>query len=241
MLEFMKQYFPKLLAFVVAVLIFMQVLPPDYNPFDDGDSTSVSEISEDPSNPSNWTVEQIVDYYKTAAAATKGQSGQSYEILELPSVLNLIKSTINNALSQRSVPIEGITGGYENLTASDLTNATASKSGLYVTINLTPKDQTDGIKGRAKEGTVGHVVDVIDGVGEAVGVLGVPAEYPEGSVTLEYKNAYAKNIKINTLTGRIVSGEWGYDLFVTVNGAKLAGIKLNNVKASFSYTVSYPA
>ena len=108
-------------------------------------------------------------------------------------------------------------------------------------MNLIPVEQIDGIYGKKKEGTVGHVVDVLDGVATAVQAIGLPAEYPDGSVTLNYKNAYAKNIIINTKTGKIVSGEWGYDLYVTINGAKLSVVTLKDVEASFAYKVKYPA
>ena len=240
MLEFMKQYFPKLLAFLVAILIFFQVLPPDYDPFEDS-PTSISDIDDDSSNPSKWSVEHIVEYYKAAAGATSGQSAQSFEIIELPAIVNVVKGVINSALSQNSISFDGITGGYENLVASDLKSAQAYSLGNYIYISLVPREQVDGIYGKKKEGTVGHVVDVLDGVATAVQAIGLSAEYPDGSVTLDYKNAYAKNIKINTRTGEIVSGEWGYDLYVTVNGAKLAGITFKNVEAAFSYKVNFPA
>ena len=192
-------------------------------------------------DPSKWTAAQIVDYYKVAASKTKGKSGQKMTIQNLPGILNAIKGPINNALEKRSAPFDGITGGYKGLQASDLTSASASASGNYVIINMTSKEQIDGAYGKATEGTTGHLVSVLDGVATAVEALGVPAEYPEGSVKLDYKNGFAKNIKINTKTGQIESGEWGYDLYVTLNGAKLAGIKLTNVNATIIYRVHYPA
>lgn len=192
-------------------------------------------------DPSKWTTAQIVDYYKKAANATKGKSAQKMTIQEVPGVLNLLKGPINNALEKRSTPFDGITGGYKSLQASDLTSANAKASGNYVIINLFPKEQIDGAYGKATEGTTGHVVSVLDGVATAVDALGVSAEYPEGSVKLDYKNGYAKNIKINTKTGKIESGEWGYDLYITINGAKLAGIKLTNVNALILYRVNFPA
>ena len=183
----------------------------------------------------------IVDFYKKAAAATKGKSAQSMTIQELPGALSVLKGVISNAMAKNSTSFDGITGGYWNLTASDLTSANAKASGNYIIINMNAKEQIDGAYGKAKEGTTGHLVDVLDGVASVVNALGVPAEYPDGSVKLDYKNGYAKNIKINTKTGQIESGEWGYDLYATVNGAKLAGITLRNVNAVIIYRVKYPA
>ncbi|MBQ7580686.1 MAG: hypothetical protein IJU39_05200 [Clostridia bacterium] len=192
-------------------------------------------------DPANWSTEQIVDYYKKAAAATKGKSAQTMSIQELPAILSPLKGVIGNALAKSSTPFDGITGGYQNLTASDLTSASAKASGNYIIINMNAKEQIDGAYGKAKEGTTGHLVTVLDGVASVVDALGVSAEYPEGSVKLDYKNGYAKNVKINTKTGQIESGEWGYDLYANVNGAKLSFLTLRNVNAVIIYRVKYPA
>lgn len=204
-------------------------------------STKKSGSTTNSNDPSKWTTAQIVDYYKKAAAASKGKSGQTMTIQEVPGILSPLKGAINNALAKSSTPFDGITGGYANLVASDLTSAKASASGNYVIINMNAKEQIDGAYGKATEGTVGHLVSVLDGVATAVAALNVSAEYPEGSVKLDYKNAFAKNIKINTKTGQIESGEWGYDLYVTINGAKLSVFTLKNINATIIYRVKYPA
>lgn len=204
-------------------------------------STTKKPATTTSNDPSNWTTQQIVDYYKKAAAATTGKSMQKMSIQEIPGVLNIIKGPINSALEKRSGSFNGITGGYKNLKASDLTSASAKQSGNYIIINMTPKEQIDGAYGKAEEGTTGHLVSVLNGVATALADLGVKGEYPDGSVKLDYKNGYAKNIKINAKTGKIESGTWGYDLYVNINGAKLAGITLKNVNALILYRVSFPA
>ena len=192
-------------------------------------------------DPSKWSTAQIVEYYKKAAAATKGQSAQSMTIQEVPAILSPLKGAISSALAKNSTPFDGITGGYQNLTATDLTSASAKASGNYIIINMTAKEQIDGAYGKAKEGTTGHLVTVLDGVASVVDALGVSAEYPDGSVKLDYKNGFAKNIKINTKTGQIESGEWGYDLYANINGAKLSVFTLRNVNAVIVYRVKFPA
>ena len=200
-------------------------------------STSASNSND----PSKWTAAQIVDYYKKAANISKQKSSQTMNLQEIHGILSPLKGIINKALQNNSAPFDGITGGYKSLVASDLTAANAKASGNYVIINMNAKEQIDGAYGKSTEGTVGHLVSVLDGVATAVDALGVPAEYPEGSVKLDYKNAFAKNIKINTKTGQIESGEWGYDLYITLNGAKLSVITIKNVNALLIYRVQYPA
>lgn len=195
----------------------------------------------DSSDPSKWTTQQIVDYYKKAASMSKGKSAQTMTITELPGIFSRLEGLINSTLQKNSQPFSGITGGYAKLTASDLKSASAKKSGNYIIINMVPKTQVDDAYGKATEGTTGHLISVLDGVAMAVDALGVSAEYPDGSVKLTYKNGFAKNIKINTKTGVIESGSWGYDLYVSLNGCKLSFIPIKNVNGTVLYRVSYPA
>lgn len=204
-------------------------------------ATKAPASSSNSNDPSKWTTQQIVDYYKKAASLAKGKSAQTMSIDEVPGILNLLKGLINNTLKERSEPFDGITGGYDKLQASDLKSASAKKSGNYIIINMVPKTQVDGAYGKSTEGTVGHLVSVLDGVATAVDALGVKAEYPEGSVKLEYKDGYAKNIKINAKTGVLESGSWGYKININLNGCKLSGITLKNVNAVITYSVVYPA
>lgn len=258
MLEFMKNYFPKLLSFVVAVLILVGVLPKDYDPFEEPTS-SVTEISQtnpedphtvieepetppaDPNDPSSWTVAQIVDFYKTAAKKTDAKGCKSHsemKTVSLKNVPSLLKSTVENAINSNKEDRDGITGGYANLKASDLQIATARKDGNKIIITMIPKDQTDGSNGREGEGTVGHVIYVVNGVEQVLSKTGMTGNFPEGTVRIEYKHAYANNIVVNVSTGLIESGTWGYDAYVYLNGCTVSGFKLNNIEAVIKYTVT---
>ena len=203
-----------------------------------GNKTTAAATSND---PSKWTTQQIIDYYKKAASISKGKTAQTMTITELPGILSPLKGMINGALKSNSTPFSGITGGYANLTPSDLKSASAKKSGNYIIINMIPKTQVDDAYGKATEGTTGHLISVLDGVAMAVDALGVSAEYPDGSVKLTYKNGYAKDIKINTKTGVIESGSWGYDIDILLNGCKLSFITLKNVSGTVLYRLKYPA
>ncbi|MBQ7653541.1 MAG: hypothetical protein IJS17_00530 [Clostridia bacterium] len=239
MLEFMKKYFPKMLSFIVAVLIFLQILPSDYDPFrDDNTSASVTQVIEDPTDPeadtttvetdpddpSTWTVSQIVGFYKTAAEKTEKsgcRSKQTMEMVSLEGAPAMFKGTIEKAINSNSKEFDGLTGGYENLSESNLQLATARKNGANVILTMIAKDQTDGVSGKEGEGTVGHLVYVIDGVDQVLKETGMTGSFPEGSARLDYKHAYANNIVVNTQTGLIENGEWGYDVFVYLNGCSV--------------------
>lgn len=194
------------------------------------------------SDPSTWTTQQIVDYYKAAAGNTKGQSYQQMALKgKLPGMLSLFTGEVNDALKDSASSFNGITGGYSKLVASDLKSASARSEGDYVYINLNPKDQTDNEHGVADEGTVGHVIFVIGGVAEAIDELGYEANIPEGSIQFTYTNAYAKDIKINTKTGVIENGSWGYDVAIKLDGCSIEGYTMKNFKANVEYKVTYPA
>ena len=196
-------------------------------------------------DPSTWTKQQIVDYYRYAAFYTsqkKGQSSQSMKLAEkLPGAYSIISGAVDTALKSGSKPFEGITGGYVNLVPDDLSSIKATKSGNYIYITLLAKEQVDGAYGKAREGHTGHLVSVLDGIAVAVDAMGVSAEYPEGSVKLTYKNGYAKNIKINTANQIIESGSWGYDLNMDLNGCKISILPINNFHGVIEYRVKYPA
>ncbi len=60
--------------------------------------------------------------------------------------------------------LNALTGGYWAIQPSDLKSADAHREGDYIIINLYPKEQTDGPNGDEHEGTVGHVVNVVQGI-----------------------------------------------------------------------------
>lgn len=203
------------------------------------------------SDPATWNVEQIVDFYRRAAYATESAGCQSRQIMSLESlnggdgfvgtVINAFESAGKSAIERNNKTIPGLTGGYENLTATDLQGANAVRNGNYVIINMYPQQQVDGIYGSADAGTVGHVVSVLDGIKTAIDEIGIPADCPDGSATLVYSDSYAQNIVINTTTGKIESGTWGYVVNVSINGISALGITLNNANLAIRYTVVYPA
>ena len=212
-----------------------------------GTTTAQTNTDYTKTDPSKWTTAQVIDYYKKAAAATEKAGCKSKQTMTLESldggdgfvgsVIGLFEDAGKKALSENSTTYDGLTGNYEKLTASDVKSATAKKSGNYIIVNIIPKDQTDGLKGN-EDGTVAHVVGILDSISTAIESMGIKAEYPEGSVTLLYNNAHAKDIKINASTLKIESGTWGHTVNASINGMKAFGVTLKNAKAVIKYTIT---
>ncbi len=200
-------------------------------------------------DPSKWTVEQIVACYKSGMAKEDHdgvQTDQMFQLVgDLPGATSALKSPINLAMKLGAQPYGALTGGYWDLQASDLKKATARKEGDYVVINLYPKEQVDGPNGKEHEGTVGHICNVVQGIDDFIAYVEenfavLNAHYEDDSIVLKYPNAYAKNVKINTKTGKMESGTWGYDVEVYLDHCGLLGIEFNNFHTTIRWTCWYP-
>lgn len=215
-------------------LLFMNVVPFDFSKHDP--------------DPSKWTVQEIVDCYKAGMARADNpdvQTDQSFELVgDLPGA-SALKKPINLAMKLGAQPYNALTGGYWDLQASDLKKADAHKEGNYVVINLYPKEQVDGPNGKEHEGTVGHVCNVVQGIGDFIAYVEenyavLNAQYEDDSIILKYPDAYAKNVKINTKTGKMESGTWGYDVDVYLDHCSLLNIKFNNFHTTIRWKCWYP-
>ena len=215
-------------------------------------SEEESTEEELPEDPSKWTTEQIVEYYSAAMAKTAEQDGvqsrHHFSLHEkLPGKASILSAPVNKAMDIASKqPIDGLTGGYEDLTADDLKSASARKEGDYIIIELYPKVQVAGSTAKKHEGSVGHVVDIFEGIDSLLSYIEdnfsiLDAKYNDDSVKFTYNDAYAKNVRINTKTGKMESGNWGYLLDLWLNDASLMGVKFNDFHCYIDYTVEYPA
>ena len=216
-------------------LLFKGVIPFDFSKADP--------------DPSKWTVEQIVACYKSGMAKEDHdgvQTDQLFQLVgDLPGATSALKSPINLAMKIGAQPYGALTGGYWDLQASDLKKATARKDGDYVVINLYPKEQVDGAKGKEHEGTVGHVCNVVQGIDDVISYIEenyavLNAHYDDDSIILKYPNAYAENVRINTKTGKMESGTWGYDVEVYLDHCGLLGIEFKDFHTTIRWKCWYP-
>ncbi len=210
--------------------------------------TNVAEETTANNDPSQWTKEQIIDFYKTAAKKThpKAKSTQVMVLEELifndgdgalAFFVKILEPAIASVIKKNALEFEGITGGFENLTVDDAQNLKAYKSGEYTVIEMTMKPQTDPIHAVATEGSVGHAISVL---GDISLVL---AEFPQFDVDVEnadidihYVNPTVK-VKINK-DGYIEKGTWKYTCDPEIRNLDISGIMIKKADAKIDYIIT---
>ncbi len=199
-------------------------------------SENQSEIATEPvslpDDPSQWTDEQIIEFYKAAAVKSHPNAKHS-QTMTLGSLVigegggvggffidKIAMPAINGVLKKNSTDFDGITGGYNDLVVTDAKSLKAYKSGNYTVIEMTMKDQIDGKHGHNMSGTVGHAITVLGDVSVAV------AEFPQfkidtdnADIKIHYNSATVK-VKINQ-NGVIEKGTWKYVASVDIKNLGL--------------------
>ena len=190
----------------------------------------VTAISDD---PSEWTVEQVVEFYKTSAIKSKASgvvSRQTMEVKEivvnngdglLGNLMEVAEPLMMEALKRHIKEYVGITGGVENLTVSDVESAKAYKSGEYTVVEMSLKEQVDGPHGDMLSGTVGHALSVVGDI----------------SVVTIYYYEPKLIVKINK-DGIIEKGSWSYLLHAKVKGIEVSSIVVDDAYGSVDYLVT---
>lgn len=195
-------------------------------------SEPASELVSLPDDPSQWTDEQIIEFYKAAAVKSHPNAKHS-QTMTLGSLVigegggvggffidKVAMPAINGVLKKNSTDFDGITGGYKDLVVTDAKSLKAYKSGNYTVIEMTMKDQIDGKHGHNMSGTVGHAITVLGDVSVAV------AEFPQfkidtdnADIKIHYNSATVK-VKINQ-NGVIEKGTWKYVASVDIRNLGL--------------------
>lgn len=197
------------------------------------ESTTALQVDND---PSKWTTEEIVEFYKQAATKSQKTAKSTQTMTMTEMVVNdgdgLIGTLVEwatpimkAALKKNSVENDGITGGYDRLTASDVKSAKAYKSGEYTVIEMEMKEQTDGIHGDATSGTVGHAISVVGDISVVQKELPqFRIDFENSNLTLRYVNPQVK-VKINK-DGIIEKGTWSYIVDVDLSNLYIEAVNL---------------
>lgn len=170
-----------------------------------GEATTAVQAAAD---PSQWTNEEIVDFYKKAAAKSNPTAKSSQVMVLNKLIINngegalgfftkILEPAIRSVVKKNALEFDGITGGFHNLSVNDAKSIKAYKSGEYTVVEMTMKNQTDDIHANEYEGTVGHAITVLGDISRVI------AEFPQFDVDLSnakidihYVNATVK-VKIN--------------------------------------------
>lgn len=218
--------------------------------------TVVEESSTVPeTDPSTWTDEEIVEFYKAAAirSKTKVKSIQKMTLEEivvnegdglLGTVVEWATPFFEKALEDSSTEFDGITGGYENIELSDMKSVKAYKSGEYTVVEMSMKEQTDGVNGDTFSGTVGHSISVV-GDAEAAVTEALPQfniGFEDADIKLHYSDPKLK-VKINK-DGIIEKGTWTYTVNITVANLLISAdgfpleVLFESAKGSVDYVIT---
>lgn len=187
-------------------------------------------------DPAKWTDEEIVAFYKAAAIRSKTEvkSIQKMTLDEmvvnngdglLGALVEMITPFLVSALEKNSTEFDGITGGYENLELSDTQSVKAYKSGNYTVIEMTMKEQTDGIHADRYSGTVGHAISVVGDISEVEKELPqFKIGFDKADISLHYANPKLR-VKINK-DGIIEKGTWTYTVKVNVKNLRVDAVRI---------------
>ena len=199
-------------------------------------TTTTSESPSVPANaptqnaddPSGWSTAQIVAAYKTAAKKTHA-SVKSQHSIEMKEVLvngkeiAFVVPIMSAFLKSNETDKDGITGGYNNLTAADVASAKAYKNGSALVIEMTMKKQVSGPSEDANSGSVGHAITAVGDIGSVAKQLEdkLPLEINYDETKISYTNPTVR-VLIDP-NGKIVNGTWQYTVDIRLNNYKAFG------------------
>lgn len=197
-------------------------------------ATTLAPVSVPEADPSAWTKEQVVEFYRNAAINSKSQKSVEKKILSemvvndgdglLGKLVELVTPILVSALEDSQTEFDGITGGYEKIVPEDAQTARAYKSGNYIVVEMTMKEQTDGIHADRYGGTVGHAISVLGDIAEVGEALGdkLYIDFENADIKLRYTKPTIK-VKINE-NGVIEKGTWSYTIDITVANLYVAAV-----------------
>ena len=211
---------------------------------DETESTTKKPVSD---NPAEWSKAEIVEAYKNAAIKTHPTAKSSQTMVlnklvvndgdgALNFFINMLKPVIDTALKNNTTSYNGLTGGFTKLTASDVKSAKAYKQGKYTVIEMTMNEQTDGLYGDAQEGSVGHAINVLGNVADAVEQFpDFDIKYKEADIKVHYVQPTVK-VKIND-NGKIEKGTWRYVSDIYIRHLDISGIMIDKADAQIEYVI----
>ena len=224
-------------------------------PTESVESTELTKITEtlltteeSIADPSEWTPDKIVEFYKKAADKSN-PTAKSTQIMVLNKLIindgdgalgffiKILEPAIASVIKKNALNFDGITGGFMNLTPSDAKSTKAYKSGEYTVVEMTMKNQTDGIHGKEQEGTVGHAISVLGDISRVLEQFPqFKVDVENANITVNYVNATVK-VKINK-NGIIEKGTWKYTCDPDISHIDISGIMIDKADAEIDYIIT---
>ena len=196
-----------------------------------------------PDSPADWTKAQIVEAYKAAARKTHS-SVKSQHRIEMKEVLvngkeiGFVVPIMSAFLRSNETDKDGITGGYDKLTAADVASAKAYKNGSALIIEMTMNKQTSGASEDANSGCVGHAITTVGDIGTVAKQLEdkLPLELNDKETRIYYTNPTVK-VVIDP-NGKIVNGTWQYTVDIRLNNYKAFGQPVDSTSVVMKNTLT---
>ena len=207
-------------------------------------TTAVQELAD----PSQWTSEEIVDFYKNAAAKSNPTAKSSQVMVLNKLIINngegalgfftkILEPAIRSVVKKNALEFDGITGGFHNLSVSDTKSVKAYKSGEYTVVEMTLKNQTDDIHANEYEGTVGHAITVLGDISRVIEQFPqFDVDLSKADIAVNYVNASLK-VKINK-DGIIEKGTWQYTCDPDISNVNISGINVKTADAEIDYIIT---
>ena len=200
-------------------------------------TTATAVISD---NPSSWSKSEITEYYKSAAVKSN-KNAVSDQVITLKdfsinngqyeNVIDFVMPIMSKILANNSTEKEGITGGYQNLTESDIYEAKAYKIGNNTAIEMVMKSQTSGPYDDMFSGSVGHAISVVGDIGvvtKQIKDFGIDIQITEENTKIYYTDPTVKVIIDEK--GNIVCGTWKYTVEISMNNYKVGNSSVESTK-----------
>lgn len=207
-----------------------------------------SSLTEKASDISEWSKKQIADFYKRAAKKSDSKVKSEQKIVlkdisvnngQFEGFFDFIMPIMSKLLEKNSKSFDGITGGYNNLTESDISSAKVYKSGKNTVVEMVMKKQISGPSDNALEGSVGHAISAVGDIGAVVKQLtdlGLPLELSDKDTKIHYTNPTVR-VVINE-NGEIVKGTWKYTVEIRMDNYKAFGKPVENTSVVMDNTIT---
>lgn len=195
---------------------------------------------------SDWTDEEIIEYYKTAAAKTN-DTAVTKEAFTLKFLKmgnsdydKIMESVMINSWDDSQSESAGINGNYEKLVAADCSSVEAYKKGRYIVVEISLKDHSDSFKEDSFQNPISHGLDIIEDKDDVLNALDedLTVDFSEGDIVLDYTNAKIV-ARINS-DGYIKKGTWTYDMVMIVRNVSVtisnSPVLIENASGGFTYT-----
>ena len=199
-------------------------------------------------DPADWSKEKIVSVYKNAAkkshsSAVSDQKIQLKDISvnngQFEGFFDFIMPIMSKLLEKNSKQFDGITGGYENLTASDVASAKAYKIGENTAVEMVMREQVSGASDDALGGSVGHAISAVGDIGAVVNQLkdlGLPLELSDDDTKIYYTEPVVK--VLISKDGKLLKGTWKYTVEIRMDNYKAFGKDVENTSVIMDNTIA---